>query len=160
MNTKTLNTDIDSLLDGTLDDLADMPEFKPFPVGTHKVKVGLEIKDVDSQGKKCKAVELTLTAIETVELAAGSEEPPLSPGDSTNLLYFLTHPNPKTAELGQGQFKELMKSMAEHFGAKSNRELIEEANGAECLVVTGKRFKDKGKPEQKVYTTVEALTVC
>ena len=37
MTEQTLNLDIDNLLDGTLDDLADAPEFKPFPLGAHKI---------------------------------------------------------------------------------------------------------------------------
>lgn len=150
---ENLNLNIDSLLDGTLDDLADMPEFKPFPVGTHKVTLKMEVKKINDDH----AVEVGLTAIETIEQPAGATEPPLQPGDSTNVLYFLTNKNPKVAELGQGQFKELMKALAEHFGAKPNRELIADANGAEVLVVTGRRMN---KDKTKSYTTIEGLTVC
>ena len=31
---------LDSLLDGTLDALADLPEFKPFPAGTYRSRKG------------------------------------------------------------------------------------------------------------------------
>lgn len=150
MSDKQINMDIDSLLDGTLDDLADMPEFKPFPVGTHKVTFKAEIKKIE----KDTAVEVGMVAIETVELPAGSEDTPLAAGDNTNILYFLTHSNPKVAEMGQGQFKELMKQVAEHFGAKSNRELVECLNGAEGLVVTGQR---QNKDKTKSYTTIEGV---
>lgn len=148
-----VNMNIDNLLDGTLDDLADLPEFKPFPVGSHKVTIKMEVKKVGNDT----AVEVGMTAIETLELPAGSEEAPLQPGDNTNVLYFLTHKNPKVAELGQGQFKELMRAFAEHFGAKSNRELIADANGSECIVITGRRTN---KEKTKSYTTIEGLTVC
>lgn len=150
MSDKQINMDVDALLDGTLDDLADMPEFKPFPVGTHKVVFKAEVKKVG----KDTAVEVGMTAIETVELPSGSEDQPLAAGDNTNVLYFLTHSNPQVAEMGQGQFKELMKSVAEHFGAKKNSDLIADLNGAEGLVVTGIR---QNKEKTKKYTTIEGV---
>lgn len=147
-----LNMNIDALLDGTLDDLADMPEFKPFPVGAHKCTMKMEVKKVG----EFQAVELGLTAIETVELPAGSTEAPVNAGDNTNVLYFLTHSNPKVAELGQGKFKEIMKALAAHFGAKSNRELMADGNGAEVLAVTDVR---PNKEKTKTYTDVVSITV-
>ena len=145
-----INMDVDALLDGTLDDLADMPEFKPFPIGSHRAIISMEVKKIGD----FPAVELTLKAIETIELPAGSEEAPLNKDDSTNLAFFLKHSNPKVAEMGQGQFKEIMKVAAAKFGAKSNRELIEECKGVEALIVTGQR---KNKEKTKTYTTLEAI---
>lgn len=157
MSDKELIQDIDTLLDGTLDDLADMPEFKTFPVGAHKVTISFETKTIEGTGS---GVEMKLTGIETVELPAGSEAAPLSAGDSTNIFFFLKHKNPKVVEMGQGQLKEILKVLREHFGAgHTNRELMEKADGLECIVATGHRFKDKGKPEQRVFTSLEALTV-
>lgn len=150
MTDKTVNMDIDQLLDGTLDDLADMPEFKPYSVGTHKVNLKVELKKINND----RAVEVGMSAIETIELPAGSEEAPLNYGDETNVLYFLTHSNPKVAEMGQGGFKELCKSAVTKFGAKSNRELIEDMNGAEAIVVTGIR---SNKDKTKKFTSIEAI---
>lgn len=146
-----INTNIDSLLDGTLDDLADMPEFRPFPPGMHICSLKMEVKEVQT----FKAVEVTLTAISTEELANAGDTP-LNPGDSCNILYFLTHSNPKVAELGQGQFKNLMKPLAVHFGAKSNRELMAEANGAQVAVVTSLR---QNKEKTKTYTEIVEMQV-
>lgn len=146
-----LNTNIDSLLDGTLDDLADMPEFRPFPPGAHRCALKMEVKKVNEQT----AVEVTLTAKSTEELA-NADDTPLNPGDSCNILYFLTHSNPKVAELGQGQFKNLMKPLAAHFGAKSNRELIAESEGTEVLVVTSLR---QNKDKTKTYTEIVEMVV-
>lgn len=152
MSDKQINMDIDTLLDGTLDDLADMPEFRPFPTGIHKCTVNMEVKEVSGQ----RAVEVKLTAIETVELPSGSEDTPLNAGDSTNVLYFLTHSNPKVAEMGQGGFKELMKVAAAHFGSKSNRELIADMNGAECLVSTTTR---QNKDKTKSFTGIDSIQI-
>lgn len=155
------NLDIDNLLDGTLDDLADMPEFKPFPVGAHKVTIvswtQKSFDDKKDASKKNVAMELKIKAIETVETANGSDEV-CSPGQEENLSFFLVHhSSPQAMEMGQGQFKEVMKSLAAHFGAKSNRELIADSTGAEVLVTTSLR-KDKSTPP-KFYTKLDKLMV-
>lgn len=160
MTTENLNLDIDSLLDGTLDDLADAPEFKPYPLGVHRIVMNWETKQLDDKkdsSKKNTIVTLKMKAIETVETPAGSEEV-CSPGQEENIGFFLVHhSSPKAMEMGQSQFKEIMKSLAQHYGAKSNRELMAESAGAEALVTTGHR-KDKADTSKK-YTTVEKLMI-
>ena len=160
MTEQTLNLDIDSLLDGTLDDLADAPEFKPFPIGAHRIVMKWEAKQLDDKketGKKNTIVTLKMKALETVETPAGSDEV-CSPGQEENIGFFLVHhSSPKAMEIGQGGFKEIMKSLAAHYGAKSNRELMAESEGAEALVTTGHR-KDKTDKDKK-YTTLEKLLI-
>lgn len=162
MNTQTdMNLDIDSLLDGTLDDLLDAPEFKPFPPGAHQVTiVSWEQKAMDDKkdsSKKNVMVVMKIKAIQTVETPAGSEEV-CSPGQEENLSFFLVHhSSPQAMEIGQGAFKEIMKSLAGHFGAKSNRELMVDSTGAEVLITTSLR-KDKSTPP-KFYTRLEKLAV-
>ena len=160
MTEHTMNYDIDSLLDNTLDDLADAPEFKPYPLGVHKVVINWETKQLDDNkmaGKKNTIVTLKMKALETIETPAGSEEV-CSPGQEENIGFFLVHhSSPKAMEIGQGAFKEVMKSLAAHYGAKSNRELMAESAGAEVLVTTGLR-KDKTDASKK-YTKLEKLMV-
>lgn len=136
---------LDSLLDGTLDDLADLPEFKPFPVGTHYVVMTLAQKKVGTHP----AIEVTMKAIETKELA-NAEDTPLKQGDETSVAYMLDN------EYGQGGFKELMKAAAEKFGVKSNRDLMADLQGAEVLVVTGIR---QNKEKTQSYTNIKTLAV-
>ena len=107
---------IDSLLDGTLDDLADVPEFKPYPAGAHKVRITITQKEIN----KHPTFEVSMKAIETLELANPTQDQPLQPGAEASVAYFMD------SELGQGQFKELLKVATGHFGAKSNRELIQD----------------------------------
>ena len=160
MTNENMNLDIDSLLDGTLDDLADAPEFKPFPIGAHRIVMKWETKQLDDKqqsGKKNTLVSLKMKALETVETPAGSDEV-CSPGQEENIGFFLVHhSSPKAMEIGQGAFKEVMKSLAAHYGAKSNRELMAESEGAEALVTTGHR-KDKNDKDKK-YTTLEKLLI-
>ncbi len=147
-------SDIDSLLDGTLDDLADMPEFKPFPVGTHRCTIEFELKKV---GENLTPI-MNIKAIETVELS-NTEDTPVAVGDSTNVMYSFKKKDGTPNEIGQGQFKEIMKSLAATYGAKSNRELMEEAKGAEVLLTTKIREDKRDPNDVKRYTDVVALQV-
>jgi hypothetical protein len=125
---------IDDILDGTLDDLADAPEFKPFPNGAHKASIYFERKEVN----KHPCVEVKLKAIETLELVDPEKDTPLVKGAEASVLYMLDN------DMGQGKFKELMKTFSAHFGNKKLSELMKEAQGAEVAVVTSQRpNKDK-----------------
>ena len=138
---------IDSILDGTLDDLADLPEFKPFPVGTHKAVLTMEQKVIN----KHPAIEVKLKALETIELPSGSEAEPVSPGQEGTVLYMLDN------ELGQGKFKKLLKQLAETYGTdKTNREIMAEAQNAEVLVVTTLR---SNKDKTKQYMDIDSIVV-
>ena len=144
------NFDIDAMLDGTLDDLADLPEFKPFPVGTHAVVLTI----VDKTAPKDRVnnhpgFEVKMKAVETLELA-NSDDTPLAAGAETSVLYLLDNP------IGQGSFKKLLASAAEHFGAKSNRELIADLQGATVAVVTRQR---QNKEKTQTYTDIVEMKV-
>ena len=151
----TVNTaSIDSLLDATLDDLADIPEFKPFPIGAHSVKIAFDYKEVGGVA----AVELALTAVATVELATPTDTP-ITAGDTTNVLFMLKKKDGSNNDLAQGQLKELLKPLAAHFGTISPRATMAAANGAEVVVITDIR-EDKRDPQNiKQYTSIKQLTV-
>ena len=140
-------TSIDDLLDATLDDLEDLPEFKPFPVGAHKVLITLELKEIVNK----QAVELNMVAIETLELAHQAQDEPLKQGDSTSLAFFMDN------EFGRGALKKVSIPLAEALGTNTIRELIEACKYVECLVVTSLR-KDKNDPD-KFYTNIKELSV-
>ena len=143
--------DIDSLLDGTLDDLADMPEFKPFPVGAHRCTIKWELVEINKQ----MCPQISLTAIETVELA-NPEDAPLEAGDSTNVIFMFKKKDGTANEMGQGQFKNVITPLSQHFGSATNRAAMEDSNGAECLVVTEIR---EDKKAGKSYTGITSIQV-
>lgn len=143
--------DINSILDGTLDDLADMPEFKPFPVGTHRILGTL----IDKTAKKDHigghpAYEFKMVAEETMELADASKDEPLIKGAETNVLFMLDN------EMGQGQFKALLSAVAVKFGPAPNRELAGMVKNLEMLVVTKQR---QNKEKTQTYTGIVESTV-
>lgn len=145
-NTNAPAFDMASLLQGTLDDLADMPEFKNFPAGTHRCRIFISQKEVAGHP----SFELLMKHMETLELTDPTQTPP-APSDEASTLYMMDN------ELGQGSFKKLLKSLVEGGITGANvSELIQNANNSECLVVTGLRKK---KGTTKEYMDVVELQV-
>jgi len=137
---------LDSLLEGSIDDLADLPEFAVFPNGVHRVRIKWESKEVN----KHPALELKMTAIETVELANAGEDKPLVAGTESSVLYMLDN------EFGQGKMKEIMKTLSASTGTKSIKETMEASNGMEVQVVTKVR---QNKDKTQSYTDVTKVIV-
>lgn len=143
------NTDtssIDSILDATLDDLKDLPEFTPFHPGTHIVSLKWDKKIVND--KPC--LELTLTMVETVELV-DSTLPPNAAGSTTSTLYQLTN------EISQGKLKEVMKVLATSTGLSVMSEIIAASNGLVVKAVTSVRA-DKTDPT-KMYGDLKRIEI-
>jgi hypothetical protein len=149
MNAKTeFNPDVnmDALLDGTLDDLADAPSFEPFHPGAHKVTIEIEGPIVVN---KHPAFKLAMKLVETVELEDKSLTPQV-PGSAAEVLYMMDN------ELGQGNFKKLLGALNATFQAANNRGIIEAAKGTECLVITKVR---PNKDKSAFYTEVKEISV-
>lgn len=141
---------VDSLLDGTLDDLADMPEFKAWPAGTYRARLSLVDKTAPkNQVNKHPGFEIKLKMLECIELTNAEEAKPAENAE-TSILYLLDN------EMGQGGFKKVLASAAEHFGAKSNRELIADLQNTEVLVITSSR---QNKEKTQTYTGIVELKV-
>jgi hypothetical protein len=152
------NLSMDDLLDGTLDDLADVPEFKPFAAGAHRVTISF---DATKKINDMPAVEVKLVHVETVELADPEGTPP-NPGDSTNVIYILKKKNEQGQvvrnELAEGQFKQLLASLAPAFPeATTNRAIMEAAQGYEVLAATSIRENKKDKNNIKYYTALDSV---
>lgn len=154
------NSSLDDLLDATLDDLADMPEFKPFAAGAYRMKINW---DATKKINDMPAVELKLTVIELAELV-NPEDTPSAPGDTTNVLFILKKKDDTgkivANELAQGQMKNILSVLAEAFPeAKSNREIMVASENFEVLGVTSIRENKKDKNNIKRYTSLDSVTV-
>lgn len=138
---------INALLDSTLDDLEDLPEFKPFPPGAHRARASLALKEVS--GAQC--VELSLKGLETMELAEPTKDVPIKEGDTASVLFMLNN------EFGRGAFKAIAKPLAAALGINTTRELIDAAKEVEVVVVTTSK-KDKNDPD-RVFMKIKELQV-
>jgi len=140
-------SDIDSLLDSTLDDLEDLPEFKPFPPGAHQVSISLELKKINDKD----AVEMTLKGIATLELVEPTKDEPIKEGDETSIVFFLDN------EFARGNMKKLLTPIGEALGNSKIRDVIEQTKGLECLAITSLR-KNKDDAD-KPYMNVKEIRV-
>lgn len=137
---------MDALLDGTLDDLADLPAFEPYRAGTHVVQINIEGPVAVN---KHPSFKLKMKLIETKELADPNETAQ-APGTEAEVLY------PMDNEYGQGGFKKILAGLNETFQKKTNREIIEAAQGAECIVITTIR---SNKDKTAFYTAIKDIGV-
>jgi len=138
--------EINNLLDATLDDLEDLPEFKPFPPGAHQVTASLSLKEINK--KQC--VELEMKMIETLEVS-DSNDAPAKAGDSCSTIFMLDN------EYGRGNLKKVATPLGTALDTGILREIIEQAKDIECVVITSLRT-DKNDKDKK-YIQVKELTV-
>ena len=139
-------SELDNLLDTTLDDLEDLPSFEPFPPGAHKVSATFEEKDIN--GKP--AIELSFTMIEALELADPQGVAPKE-GDTANTMFMLDN------EFGRGNLKKCASPFGEALNISTLLEIVEQVKGVECVIVTSVR-KDKNDPDKK-YLQVKEIQV-
>lgn len=145
----TQDLDLDSLLDETIDDLADLPETKPFPDGAHLVN--LKIKRVQDEKKnpvpgkfivEMKYIqEVELSDVDTPEDARSKEDDQFAAW-----IHTLKKDGTKN-EFGQGQLKIIVKPLADALGLSKVGEVIAATEeGIQCIVVTKirKAKKDSG----------------
>jgi hypothetical protein len=137
---------LDTLLDSSIDDLADMPEFAVYPNGVHRVIINWEKKEVNGHP----SMELKMKAIETVELANPASDTPLAAGTEASVLFMLDN------EFGQGSFKTIIKELAAATGTAKISEAVEASNGMEVQVVCKVR---QNKDKTQSYTGVTKVIV-
>ena len=140
------DANIDSLLAMSLDDLPDLPEFKVYPAGAHRVTMKFEKKQIGTHP----AVEAKFTMIATEELTDPAKDQPVDAGTESSVAYMLDN------EFGLGNFKELMKPLAAHFGLSSIPEIMEAAANLEVVIVTKTR---QNKEKTQTYLEVTQLIV-
>lgn len=145
-----MNQDIlNSLLDTSISDLKDLPEFKVFPEGAHKCTFNLEVKMIGTSP----AVVFKFKAIETLELADAVNDKPLLPGDECDIA------NQMDNEFGQGLVKAVAAMACEASGADpetaSLRDSFAPYIGGEIILFSGRRPDKKDKT--KFYTVIKQV---
>lgn len=140
------------LLDDSLDALADLPTFKPYPVGTHRVILNFEEKTINTKP----AVQLKLKGVETVELGDATKDTPIENGQETQLLFILKNNDGTPNEISQGQIKNILKPLMEAgaISGATTRDLLKACNGLEVLVTTGLR---QNKDTKEFNTTIKQV---
>jgi hypothetical protein len=142
----TNQMDLDAILESSIEDLADLPEFVVYPAGVHSVTIQWESKTVNNHP----CMELKMKAVETIELANPATDTPLTRGTEAGCLFMLDN------EFGQGAFKSIIKTLAAATGTNKISEAVEASNGMEVQVVTKVRMS---KDKSQSYTDVKKVLV-
>lgn len=156
-STNTQHDDNQTLddLDETLDDLADLPETKPFPAGAHIV--ALKIR---RNPKKAGQYVVEMLHEEVVELANPTdEESTPKPGDKSTVFIATKKKDGTANEIGQGQLKIVMKPIGAMLGTNSIGEILEGAKaGVRCAVVLSIKSDKTGQyDDANNITSVEVV---
>jgi hypothetical protein len=148
---------LDDLLDKDLDDLADLPSFKPYPEGSHRARIKFNEKVVNNKP----SVEVKLIGIASEELAKPDTDKPIEVGQETSCLFTLTKKDGTANEVAQGKLKEILSKLKEAVGGSRSREIMQNANEVEVLVTTKLREKkdDAGKGTGEYGTDIVDIAV-
>lgn len=158
--------DILNLLDATLDDLADLKKFEPFPAGSYRFQMSWEFPEDD----EVVIVVMRLKNLECIEVpGVADEERPEVGKEATFWMRLqnkdgtaLTWPDGSANTQDQGRLKEILTVLSPLFnpdGTLNNRQLIEASEGAEVLatlkVKASKKDKDNKFNEIKMMALPE-----
>jgi hypothetical protein len=138
-----------SILDGTLDDLADLPGFKQPPTGAYAVSiVSIEEKKigdhpaVEAKFKVKEVMEVTEKNVEDAEM--------MLVGDEFGIAFMLDN------DTGVGFLKEFLKPLAESLNTQKNRETMAGAKGMDVVLVVKRTWN---KEKEQHYCNLKKIEV-
>lgn len=153
-----------SLLDVTLDDLADLKKFEPLPAGAYRLGVSWVMPEDD----EFVIVQLKLEVKECLEIPGVEEDKFPEIGKAATFYMRLQRkdgepmlwPSGEVNDQDQGRFKEVLKALAPVFnpdGTLTNRAMIEASEGAEVIGLLKVRASKKD-PDAK-FNEIKTLTL-
>lgn len=146
----------DSILDGTLDDIEDLPSFAAWPTGAYRALLPEGFKQKIIKDKP--AYTLKLKNLEVLEVSdpVEAEEAPKEQ-DETEVMFGLD------TETGRGFFKEAIKPFLDFLGLPPNqpgavRAAVDASKGVEVVAVMKRRSVTKDG-ETKLYPSLVKLEI-
>jgi len=143
-----LAPDAFSILDGTLDDIEDLPQFLAYPSGAYIINLpdGLLEKQIGTHP----ALDMKVVCKEVKELSNPEDAALVKVGDQGNVAFMLDN------EVGRGFAKIVLKAIGEKFGTKNNREIMANSKGIDALLVCKKTHDEK---KQRDYMNLVQFVV-
>lgn len=141
--------DIANILDSTLDDLADLPENKPFPSGSYVVTMNLASKEIN----KKPAVECKMKLQDVIEMADVDAAAPEA-GAESNVLFILKNNDGSANEIAQGQLKKILQVLQPTFGGSTSKEVMENSKDATVAVTVKAKPDKEGNMRQQILSVV------
>jgi len=139
---------LSSLLDGTLDDIEDLPGFIQLPTGAYKVKLAEGFRSKEINGKP--GVDLPMTVIEVIELGNPEQAPEIKVGDVATLSWMMDN------DTGKGFFKEAIRPVYEFLKAKNYNEAMSNSKGLDVIIVVARTHN---KEKQRDFMQLKKLTI-
>ena len=138
----------DALLDKSIDDLADLPEFKVPDTCMYKLLMTTEGKAINEKP----AVVAHFTVAELLELADDSvpENERAKNGDKFDIAFILKDKEGNDSEIAWGKLKQLTAPFSEHFEEKNLRTLLKEKLNT-AVSITAKVTKKQRKDDKDKY---------
>lgn len=147
---------MEDLLNSSVDQLADLKEFKPLPVGQYRMIFDWEKSEAPL------GVRMTLRVQEVIELADPSEEnmaDASAPDAKETILFAFFNKDGEPNSFGQGQLKLIVSDvLAPVFGGNNTGETLNNAKGAEVIAVLAHRSNTKDG-ETKTYPSLKSLVL-
>lgn len=152
-NQQTMES-LDSLLNSTVDDLIDLKEFKPLPVGQYRMIFDWEKSEAPL------GVRVHLRVQEVIELADPSEEnlaQTQEPDAKETILFNFFTKDGEANSFGQGELKNMVNEvLMPTFGGATTGETLDNAKGAEVIVTLAHRKSTKDG-ETKFYPSLKSI---
>jgi hypothetical protein len=151
MNAPVTNArSLDDILDGSVEDLVDLKEFKPLPIGEYIVIFDYE-RSADPAG-----IRFLLKVKEVIELANPEEAATLEPDAKESILFSFFTKEGDDNSFGQGRLKQIVNEVfLPVFGGDTIAQTLDASKGAEVRVVL-KHRKDKNDPD-KFYPEIKSF---
>lgn len=156
MTAESQSAAFDSLLDGTLDDIADLPSFAAWPAGAYRALLpeGFKQKLINEKP----VFELKLVNKEVLEIsnAAETDEAP-KVDDECSVAFGID------TDIGKGFFKEALTPFINALGLTADqagavRAGVESSKGMEVIAVMKRRVVKKDG-EEKIYPTLVKIEI-
>lgn len=148
----TTTFDITDLLDDNLD-ISDLSELNArFHIGTHRAKIGWEVRKL----KDDLVIELKLDLLETISLEGeDSEKEHQKPGTKSSVIF------KRDGGMQEGRLRQVLEALAPAAGTTKAAEIIRATEGFEVIVGTSKRVGKvpEGGGEAPVYFELKNIAV-
>lgn len=143
--------DMDSLLNQSLDDIPDLPDFVNPREGAYRLHV--DTVDLAKEIGDTKAIQINYTVKELIEEKGTTTGDVVKPGDKFSELYFMS--TAKGAAWTAGALKKLLQPVAERSGCVDLRATLVAFAGCDVAAMI-KHQKDR-EDKSKVYAKVSKI---
>lgn len=146
------NLDLPSLLDASIDDLADLPSMEAPPTGHYNLELKIEVRKINDKD----AVTFNYTIVDILEVPNMES---LEPADQPKVGQKFSEAFILGNEYAVGRLKQSLKPIGEHFGVSTIKDIISAGeSGVQIAATIKRRIVDRNGEEAK-YASASNIVV-